>query len=68
MHFITNNLEWIFNGKRLNVCCSVKMIMILSDQYIGWNNMNEINDFDILICGEPKEDMYDLKMIIDNLS
>lgn len=44
------------------------MIMILSDQYIGWNNMNEINDFDILICGEPKEDMYDLKMIIDNLS
>ena len=30
--------------------------------------MNEIKNFDILICGEPTEDMYELKTIIDNLS
>lgn len=27
--------------------------------------MNEIKNFDILICGEPTEDMYELKTIID---
>ncbi|MCI8795793.1 MAG: hypothetical protein HFG89_02915 [Dorea sp.] len=30
--------------------------------------MDGINDFGILMCGEPTEDMRDLKIIIDNLS
>lgn len=30
--------------------------------------MDRINNFDILICGEPTEDMYELKTVIDNLS
>jgi len=30
--------------------------------------MNEVNDFDILICGEPTEDMHELKIILNNLS